>query len=169
MLEGDAVTVAGDVRRFDISAFEVATGADLRREFDSFIGDDLAAREGDPAVLADSVAFASGTTPIAEARASEEVVERPNDFYGKIVSVDGEVTDVLRSGALILDGRLVALTGDFGQRRPREGEQVRVLGPVRPLDPDQLRVGGQVLPDDDILGDLAKRPAVVAQSIEIEK
>ena len=169
MLEGDAVTAAGDVRRFDISAFEVAAGADLRREFDSFIGDDLAAREGDPAVLADSVAFASSTTPIAEARTSEEVVERPKDFYGKIVSVDGEVTDVLRSGALILDGRLVALTGDFGQRRPREGEQVRVLGPVRPLDPDQLRGGGQDLPDDDILGDLAKRPAVVAQSIEIEK
>lgn len=166
VLEGDAVTVAGDVRRFDRAAFERDLGINLRREFDSFVGDDLGERRGDPALRAESVTFASGTTPVAEARTAEEIVERPTDFYGRIVSVTGEVTDVLRSGGLIVDDRLVALTADFGERRPRQGERVRILGPVRPFDPDQLRVGGKGLPDDDLLGDLAERPAVVAQSIE---
>ena len=169
VLEGDAVTVAGDVRRFDRAAVERDLGIDLRREFDSFVGDDLVARRGDPALRAESVTFASSTTPVAEARTAEEIVERPNDFYGTIVSVSGEVTDVLRSGALIVDGRLVGLTADFGERRPRKGERVRILGPVRPFDPDQLRVAGKGLPDDDLLGNLAKRPAVVAQSIEVER
>ena len=77
------------------------------------------------------------------------------------------MTDVLPSGALLIDGELVALTADFAQRRPREGDEVRIVGPVRRLDPDQLRTGGEQLADDGIFGRLANRPAVVAQSIEI--
>lgn len=169
VLEGDDVTVSGGVGKFDIASFERDLDINLRREFDSFVGDDLEERRGDPAVRAESVTFASSTTPVVEARTAEEVVERPTDFYGRIVSLSGEVTDVLRSGVVIVDDRLVALTADFGERRPRKGERVRVLGPVRPFDPDQLSPGGKSLPDDDLLGDLAKRPAVVAQSIEVER
>jgi hypothetical protein len=168
ILEGDAVTVAGEVRRFDLAVFERDVGVSLRREFDSFVGDDLGERAGDPAVLADSARFSARTTPVAEARSTEEIVERPRDFYGRIVSVSGRVSDVRPSGALILDEELVALTADLGQPRPREGDRVRVVGPVRPLDPDQLRLDGPSQPDDEILGNFANRPAVVAQSIEVQ-
>ena len=168
VLEGDLVSVAGDVRKFDLSTFEREAGRDLRREFDSFIGDDLSERRNDPAILADAVTFSSRGTLVAEAGDSEEVAERPDDFYGKVVSVRGRVSDVLSSGALVLDDRLVALTADLGERRPRKGEMVKVLGPVRPFDPDQLRVRGISFPDDDFLGNLANQPAVVGQSIEIE-
>jgi hypothetical protein len=83
--------------------------------------------------------------------------------------VTGEITDVLDSGALILDERLVALTADFGERRPREGERVEIIGPVRPFDPDQLRQGGTGPADDEVFGNFANRPAVVAQSLENER
>lgn len=166
VLEGDLVTVAGEVRRFDLAAFERDIGADLMPEFDSFVGDDLRERKGDPVVRADSAAFMSRTTAVAEGGTPEEIRERPNDFYGKLVSVTGEVSDVLESGALIVDDQLVALTADLAQRRPREGDRVRIVGPVRPLDPDQLRVGGRGRADDEVLGNFANRPAVVAQSLE---
>jgi hypothetical protein len=169
VLEGDSVTVAGDVQRFDVAGFERFAGVELTRELDSFVGDDLAEREGDPALRAQTVAFNSRKTPVVEAASGEEVIERPRDFYGKVAAVTGEVTDVLGSGALIVDDRLVALTADFAQREPAEGDRVRIVGPVRPFDPDQLRRGGRGLVDDDVLGNLANRPAIVAQSLEIER
>lgn len=169
ILEGDSVQVVGEVRRFDVSDFEGEVGADLRREFDSFLGDDLGERVGDPAILADATTFSSRTTPVVEARAAEELAERPSDFYGTIVALEGRITDVLASGALIIDGEVIALTADLGQRRPSEGQDVRIVGPVRPFDPDQRRLVDRPLPDDEILGEFANRPAVIAQSIEVER
>ncbi len=168
ILEGDPVDVIGEVRDFDIGVFQREVGATLRREFDSFVGDDLAEREGEPAMLAKVTTFYTRTTPIAEASTAEEVAARPREFYGKIVALEGRISDVLRSGALIIDDEVIVLTAEFGQRRPREGESVRIIGPVRPFDPDQRRAGGTPLPDDEIFGTFANRPAVVAQSIEIE-
>lgn len=169
ILEGDPVQVVGEVRTFDLSEFESEVGAELRREFDTFVGDDLAERERDPAILADVTTFYSRTTPIADVHAAEEIAERPRAFYGKIVALEGRISDVLRSGALIIDDEIIVLTSEFGQRRPREGENVRIIGPVRPFDPDQRRARGRPLPDDEIFGMFANRPAVVAQSIEIER
>lgn len=168
VLEGDFVQVSGEVKEFDVAGFERDLGVDLNLEFDRFLDDDLGDRRGDPAVQADLVTFSSRTTPVAEASTAEDIVERPRDYNRKIVAVDGRVTDVLPSGALLIDGELVALTADFAQRRPREGDEVRIVGPVRRLDPDQLRTGGKQLADDGIFGRLANRPAVVAQSIEIQ-
>ncbi len=165
VLEGDSVQVFGEVHRFDRSGFERDLGTSLGREFDSFLGDDLGEREGDPAIRADRVTFLSRPTPIVEAGEAEEIVDRPSDFYGRVVSVSGRVSDVRPSGALVIDEELIALTADFAERRPRQGERVRIVGPVRPFDPDQFRVEG--MPDDEILGDFANRPAVVAQSIEV--
>jgi hypothetical protein len=119
-------------------------------------------------VLANSVAFASKTPPVADVRGADEIAERPDAFYGGIVSVGGRVTRLLPSGALILDDRLVVLTADEGQRRPRQGERITVLRPVRPFDPDQFRSTPEGLADADFSGDFANRPAIVAQSIEIE-
>ncbi len=168
ILEGDPVDVIGEVRDFDLAEFQREVGGTLRREFDSFVGDDLGEREGEPAILADVTTFYSRTTPIAEASTAREIAARPRDFYGKIVALEGRISDVLQSGALIIDDQVIVLTAEFGQRRPREGENVRIIGPVRPFDPDQRRADGKPLPDDEIFGTFANRPAVVAQSIEIE-
>ena len=167
ILEGDRVSVIGDPRNFDLAEFEDEVGATLRREFDSFVGDDLGEREGDPAILATTATFYSRTTPVAEANTAEEVAAQPSGFYGKIVALEGRITDVLESGALIIDDTVIVLTADFAQRAPREGENVRIIGPVRPFDPDQ-RAAGKGPPDDEIFGTFANRPAVVAQSIEIQ-
>lgn len=168
LLEGDPVDVIGEVRDFDLAEFQREVGGTLRREFDSFIGDDLGEREGEPAILADVTTFYSRTTPIAEASTAAEIATRPRDFYGRIVTLDGRISDVLQSGALIIDDEVIVLTAEFGQRRPRQGENVRITGPVRPFDPDQRRTRGNALPDDEIFGSFENRPAVVAQSIEIE-
>lgn len=168
ILEGDPVDVVGDVRDFDLAEFQREVGGTLRREFDSFVGDDLGEREGEPAMLAETTTFYSRTTPIVEANTAKEIAARPLEFYGRIVSLQGRVSEVLRSGALIIDDEVIVLTAEFGQRRPRKGENVRITGPVRPFDPDQRRSAGNALPDDEIFGSFANRPAVVAQSIEIE-
>lgn len=167
ILEGDFAQVSGEVRRFDRAAFERDAGISLKDEFDVF-GEDLAARQGDPAVQADIVTFSARTTPVVDGATVEDIVTRPRDFYGRIASVSGRVTDALPSGALLIDDQLVALTADFGQRRPREGDDVRVVGPVRPFDPDQRRLPGRDALDEKVLQPFADRPAVVAQSIEIE-
>ncbi len=169
ILEGDLAQVSGNVREFDLATFERDTGVELRREFDSFVGDDLTERKGDPAIRATAVSYSAGVTPVVEPRSAKEIVERPRDFYGTIVSLQGRVTDVLRSGALVIDDQVLALTADLGQGRPKEGQQVRIIGPVRPFDPDQFRPDGDRLPDDEIFGRFANRPAVVAQSIEVER
>lgn len=167
VLEGDSVQVFGEVRRFERSEFERELGASLGPEFDSFLGDDLGEREGDPAIRADRVTFVSRTTPIVEASEAAEIIDRPGEFYGRIVSVSGQVSDVRPSGVLVIDRELIALTAEVAQRRPRQGERVRIVGPVRPFDPDQFRVEG--IPDDELLGNFANRPAVVAQSIEVNE
>lgn len=167
ILEGDLVQVRGDVREFDLAKFERDTGVELRREFDSFVGDDLTERKGDPAIRATAVSYSAGSTPVVEARTAEEIVERPRDFYGTIVSLEGKVSDVLPTGALVVDDQVLALTADFSQQRPKQGQRVRIVGPVRPFDPDQFRGDGDRVPDDEIFGRFANRPAVVAQSIEL--
>jgi hypothetical protein len=169
ILEGDLAQVGGDVRRFDIAAFERELGVDLRRDFDSLLGKDLGEREGDPAVQATAVTFTSGTTPVVESASPDAIEERPQDFYDRITSVEGRVTDILPSGALVIDDTLLALTPDFAQGRPREGQRVTIVGPVRRFDPDQRRPEGRTLPDDRLLERFADRPAVVAQSVEIER
>jgi len=169
ILEGDIATVSGEVQKFDIAAFERELGVDLRRDFNSILGEDLGEREGDAAIQATAVTFTSATTPVVEAASPEAIVERPRDFYGRITSVEGRVTDVLPSGALVIDDTLLALTADFAQGRPQEGQQVSIVGPVRPFDPDQRRPEGRPLPDDRLLERFASRPAIVAQSVEIER
>ncbi len=129
-----------------------------------FIGE----REGDPAIRATAVTFLSGSTPVVETRGAEEIAERARDFYGTIAAVEGQVTDVRDSAALVLEDQLLVLTADIGQRRPEEGDRVRIVGPVRPFDPDQRQPEARPLPEDEIFGEFANRPVVVAQSIEIE-
>lgn len=168
ILEGDIAQVSGDVRTFDIGAFERDMGVDLRPDRD-FFGRDLGDREGDPAIQATGVTFTSATTPVIEAASPEVIVERPRDFYGRITSVQGQVTDILPSGALVVDDTLLALTADFAQGRPQEGQRVTLVGPVRSFDPDQRRPEGGQLRDERLLERFANRPAIVAQSIEIER
>jgi hypothetical protein len=167
ILEGDFADVRGKVERFDIAAFERDLRIDLQPDFDSFLGKDLGEREGDPAIQARGVTFTSGITPVVESASPEAVVERPRDFYGTITSVEGRVTDILDSGALVIDDTLLALTADFGQGRPQEGQRVTIVGPVRPFDPDQPR--GRGATRRAALERFADRPAVVAQSLEIER
>ena len=169
LLEGDLAQVSGDVRNFDVNRFERDTGAELRREFDSFVGDDLTERNGDPVIRARAVSYSAGRTPVVETRTAEEIVERPRDFYGSIVALEGRVSDVLPSGALVIDDQVLALTAEFGQGSPKQGQRVSVVGPVRPFDPDQFGARGDQRPDDELFGRFANRPAVVAQSIEIER
>ncbi len=169
ILEGDLAQVTGDVREFDLARFERDTGVELRREYDSFIGDDLTERKGDPAIRATAVSYSAGSTPVVEARTAEQIVERPRDFYGRIVSLEGRVSDVLPSGALVIDDQVLALTAEFAQGRPKQGQTVTIVGPVRPFDPDQFRPNGDRPPDDELLGRFANRPAAVAQSIEVER
>ncbi len=167
ILEGDVAYVTGTVRRFDPVKYRRDTGVDLSADAYAFPGTGLNGRIGEPAIRATLVTFTGSTTPIVEGATAKEIPQRPREFYDKIVSVDGRVTTVLPSGAFVIDDALLMLTADLTQAKPRKGERVRVVGPVRPFDPDQRRVGAKPLPGDELFGRFANRPALVAQSIEL--
>lgn len=107
-------------------------GRELQREFDSIVGDDLAERDGDPAMQASEVT-SSPARPRWSRRRRGRVAERPAKFYGKNVSLEGTVSDVLPAGALVIDDEVLALAADFAGPRLREGQRVRLVGPVRCL------------------------------------
>ncbi len=168
ILEGDVVQVTGTVRRFDPAKYQRATGVDLKADAYSFPGTGLNGRVGQPAIRATLVTFSGTTTPVVQVRTVKEITQHPRDFYGNIVSVGGRVTAVLPSGAFVIDGALLTLTADLTTARPRKGQRVRIVGPLRPFDPDQRRVGAKSLPGDELFGRFASRPALVAQAIEVQ-
>ena len=157
ILEGDLVQVAAEVRTFNARAFEDEVGADLEADLGSY--------EGEPALFAESLTITPRLGPLGGDASPGEILERPADFYGEWVTVEGTVDRMVGRNAFTVGAGLLVLTPS-GRDAPRRGEAVTVSGPVRRFDPDQhpqTQTG-----DDDLFGDFADRPAVVAQALTVE-
>jgi hypothetical protein len=89
----------------------------------------------------------------------------PRTFLGKLVSVEGRVTDVIRGEALVLNDGLFVLAGALNAETVQVGDVVRVRGAVRRIDSDQLPQRGSL--DEALFGELRARPALVAYSIDL--
>jgi hypothetical protein len=168
LLENDIVTVRGKIERFGSPGFDDQIDSELEREFDVFPADDLRERRGQTTMIAEEVDVLPRVFPIRDASSIDEVLQRPNDFVGNVVSLGGEITAVKGDDGFVLDDKLLMLAATGTKTIPARGTRVRVVGPVRLVDPDQLE---RTRPDIDIepFGELDNRPAVVAEPIEVSE
>lgn len=158
LLEGDLVQVVGRVMTFDTTGFEEEIGAELERDFSFF--------DGRPAVLAESVTVTPQLRPVAGEASVESLLGEPERFYGEVVTVRAPVKRVLRRDAFVVgegDRNLLVLT-TWGEPVPEVGERVEIAGAIRRFDPDQ-RLPGGALADDELFGDYADQPALIAERI----
>ena len=155
LLEGDLVVVSGRVERFDAEAAEEEIGAELGRDASFY--------EGEPAVAATAVTVTPRLRPVAGESTPRQIVDKPEPLYGKYVSVEGTVTDVLRDDAIVVNEELLVLV-PLGERTPLRSERVDITGPVRRFDPDQRLPSGRP-GDANVLAPYASRPALVAEDI----
>lgn len=154
ILERDIVQVEGTVRVMDVARLERELGVDLPARVN--------AADGDPVLVADAVDVTPRLLAIGGRAPAAAIARAPGRYVGRLVSVEGRVTDVLRDGVVVLDGRVpVLLAGDRGPTL-ESGDTVRVRGAVRRLDLDAFRREGLGDFDDRLFGDFARAPVIVA-------
>lgn len=158
VLEGDLVQVAAEVRTFEARAFEDEVGADLEA--------DLSFYEGDPALFSESLTITPRLGPLGGEASPDEILARPRDFYREWVTVEATVERVIGDDAFTTGEGLLVLVPS-GREAPAAGESVTISGPVRRLDPDQ-RPPPRGESDNDLFGDFADEPAVIAQRLAVE-
>lgn len=111
------------------------------------------------------------------------IAERPRTYFGKTVTVSGEVDRVYGPHAFLFEGDqfvggadllvvtrqpLPAVPGRPADAPLRAGDIVQVTGLVRPLDAAALqRELGVDLPTNLLLAELADRPVVVARTTAV--
>jgi superfamily II DNA/RNA helicase len=106
----------------------------------------------------------------------EEVADNPNQFMGQMVTLNGEVAEVLgpnvfriQEDQLIGGSDIIVITTD-GQMPVMEDSQVQVTGEVRQLVITEIERDYDLGWDDtfstEIEREYTDRPAIVAQSIQ---
>jgi superfamily II DNA/RNA helicase len=106
----------------------------------------------------------------------EEVADNPNQFMGQMVTLNGEVAEVLgpnvfriQEDQLIGGDDIIVITTD-GQMPVMEDSQVQVTGEVRQLVITEIERDYDLGWDDtfstEIEREYTDRPAIVAQSIQ---
>lgn len=158
LLENDLVDVAGTLRVFDRQ--------DLQKRLGVRLADRLQRFEGEPVLVVEEILVTPRLLNLHDPVAIDQIATRPRAYIGKLVSVQGRVTDVVRGEAFVLDDKLLVLAGALRAGAIQKGQTLRVLGGVRRLDPDQRPERGNI--DEQLFGELARTPAIVAQSIELE-
>ncbi len=158
LLENDLVNVAGTLRIFDRQ--------DLQRRLGVTLDERLQRFEGEPVLVVEEILVTPRLLNLHEPVAIDQIIDRPRTYIGKLVSVRGRVTDVVRGEAFVLDDKLLVLAGALGADAVESGDDISVVGGVRRLDPDQLPGRGSI--DERLFGELVRTPVIVAQSIERE-
>ena len=158
LLENDIVDVAGTLRIFDREQLQKRLGVTLDDRLQRF--------EGEPVLVVEEILVTPRLLNLHDRVAISRIVARPRAYIGKLVSVQGRVTDVIRGEAFVLDNKLLVLAGGLRANAVEKGQALRVVGGVRRLDSDQLPTRGSI--DEHLFGELARTPAIVAQSIERE-
>ena len=156
LLQGDRLWVHGELRALD--------PAELEGRIDAELEDDVAAREGEPVLVADAIELTAPLYPVVGELDPREVADRPTDFFGQLGLLSGEVASHVGSAAFLLDDRLLVLT-PLGDDLPPVGERVEVVGPVRRFDLDQLPGSRRDDIDDDLFGEFVDEPVVVAYEV----
>jgi hypothetical protein len=157
LLENDLVDVAGTLRVFDRQELQKRLGVRLADRLQRF--------EGEPVLVVEEILVTPRLLNLHDPVAIGQIVARPRAYIGKLVSVQGRVTGVVRGEAFVLDDKLLVLAGALRAGTVEKGQTLRVPGGVRRLDPDQRPERGNI--DEELFGELARTPAIVAQSIEL--
>lgn len=160
LLQGDRLWVHGELRTLDV--------AELEGSLDAQLEDDVEEREGEPVLLAETIELTAQLYPVGGVLRAREVAARPEQFFGQLGLVRGEVAAHVGSAAFLLGERLLVLN-PAGEDLPAAGEPVEVLGPVRRFDLDQLPGSRRDDIDDDLFGEFIDQPVVVALEVRREE
>ncbi|WP_052055288.1 hypothetical protein [Myxosarcina sp. GI1] len=125
-----ALQVTGEVEKVDEAA--LVEGVDV--ELSSSLPTEFTNK---PAIYADSIVLAP---------APREVIEAPDNFYGRKVIVNGRVAEILNENTFTLAQRSYALPEDkdllvlnvASESMPSDDAEVSIIGEVRPYDRQQL-------------------------------
>ena len=175
LAEDDVVQVTGPVRRFDLAAFEREIGFDL----DDNLFRDWAGR---PAIVASSLELTPRLAGVGALATLDEVLDDPAAYYGRRVTVFGEVdemigpraftladNDLVGDDELLVVGatRLPAVQGRAAEEPLLEDDLVMATGPVRQFNLAEVEreVGFDL--DDGLFRDWAGRPVLIARSLEL--
>jgi hypothetical protein len=116
-------------------------------------------------VVADSVALPGAEAGGARVGATVgEIVERPESYFGQLVTVDGEVTELVGRGSFVLDDELLVVPVPAARLGGLdEGDGVEVTGGVQRFDVAVFEgmIGADLA--DDEFGEWEGEPAVVAR------
>ena len=156
LVENDLVDVAGTLRIFKRDQLQRRLGVTLEDRLERF--------EGEPVLVVEEILVNPRLLDLHDRVPIDRIVARPRAYTGKLVSVEGRVTDVIRGEALVLDDKLLVLAAALRANSIEKGQRITVLGGVRRLDPDQLPGRGNI--DERLFDELASTPAIVARSIE---
>lgn len=156
LLENDIVDVAGTLRIFDREQLQKRLGVTLDDRLQRF--------DGEPVLVVEEILVTPRLLNLHDRVAISRIVALPRAYIGKLVSLQGRVTDVIRGEAFVLDDKLLVLAGGLRADAVEKGQALRVVGGVRRLDSDQLPTRGSI--DEHLFGELTRTPAIVAQSIE---
>lgn len=165
--QGDVVQVTGEAREFELPSVEQEIEVDLDDEL-------LDYREGTPSIVASSI---SAEPPIPEAVEPVVLADKPEEYYGRSVTVDGVVGETVEPNAFVLadeaaleDGDLedtegvLVVSGSDSAPNLTEGEAVQVVGTVRELDLAAFEEDLGVDLDDALYTE-GGRSAIAAQEI----
>lgn len=158
LLENDLVNVAGTLLLFDMQKLQKRLGVTLDDRLQRF--------QGEPVLVVEEILVTPRLLDLHDPAAIDQIVASPRAYIGKLVSVHGRVTDVIRGEAFVLDGKLLVLAGALRANAIEKGQALTVVGGVRRLDSDQLPQRGTI--DEHLFGELSRTPAIVAHSIAPE-
>lgn len=160
----DLAWVSGTVRMFDRAAIEQEVGFDLQ-------DDEFADYVGRPVIVASSVGVIS--TPSA-------IADNPQAYVGRLVSVRGEVEEVIGATAFSLDEDalleggvdndiLVISSPDVPPivQEGIESKTVQVFGTVRMLVTSEVEREFGFDLDDELVVDFEGRPVIIASSVQV--
>ncbi len=156
LLENDLVDVAGTLRIFDREQVQKRLGVTLANRLERF--------EGEPVLVVEEILVTQRLLDLHDSVPIDWIITRPRAYIGKLVALSGTVTDVIRGEAFVLDDKLLVLAGALRANSIERGQRLAVVGGVRRLDSDQLPQRGNI--DEQLFGELARAPTIVAQSIE---
>lgn len=176
--ENDLLQATGTVRPFDLAAVEKELSIDLNDAvFDAW--------SGKPVVVARSLNLTPRVKAVTEQGITvslNEVVDNSSDYYGRVVIVSGEISDVMGSRAFAIGGGefvgdpkiLVVSAGalpSVADRPPEalalENDILQVTGQVQAFDLSAVENAIGYDLEDALFADWVGRPVIIASSMNL--
>jgi hypothetical protein len=96
-----------------------------------------------------------------------QVAARPAAFMNRHIVTRGEVTAVVGQSGFVLEDDLLVLSPRRTRPPLDRGDEVTAVGRVRKIDPDQVPRREPAEIDEELFGEVIRRPVVNARSVTV--